>query len=106
MSIEQCSYNGGKMCRKSCFKDALLDSQAQEGGTANPVGTEEHSEPGPYMTVAQWEGLLAQVRARIAECGEQQQVEDKIKAWNDIKQDGFLTDTGSSSLPSGWYSGE
>lgn len=94
------------MCRKSCFKDALLDSQAKEGGTAQPVGTEVHSEPGPYMTVAQWEGLLAQVRARIDECGEREQVEQKIEEWNDVKQNGFLTDTGSSSLSSGWYRGE
>ncbi|QQS43693.1 hypothetical protein IPM65_06150 [Candidatus Roizmanbacteria bacterium] len=108
MSIEQCSYNGGKMCQRigQCYKEALLETQAQEGGTQTfePGDTN----PGPYMTLSQWEGVVNQITNRIEECGNQEEVRRQLEQWDATKRDpenGFLQDTGSVTLPSGWYDG-
>lgn len=110
MSIEHCSYNGGKMCRRigQCYKEALLETQATEGGTKSPTPGPDSNEPGPYMTFSQWEGLYAQVTALLEECGNQEELMRKLAEWDAIKRDpnnGFIKNTGSSPLPSGWYAG-
>ncbi len=110
MSIEtgNCTYNEGKMCRRGCFKEALLDTQAREGGSASPDPSAGEFEPGPYMTESHWAGLIAQVLAKIETCGQSERVQELVKEWNAVKRDpnnGFLQNTGSSTLPSGWYTG-